>query len=61
MTVLAMYRNRILRMYQRIDQLDLLLTCMSGNMYILKNNIRTLHIKLVNDLGNCFLIARNRI
>ena len=34
---------------------------MSGNMDILENNLRTLHGKLIDNLGYRFLISRNRI
>ena len=39
MTVFSMYRNRVFRTDQRIDQLDLLLTGMSGYVNILENNL----------------------
>ena len=61
MTVFTMHRNRIFRMNQRIDQLDLFLTCMAGYVGILENNIRPFHRKLIDHSGNCFFISRNRV
>ena len=61
MTVLSVNRDRIFRMHQRIDQLDLLLAGMAGNMNILENHVGSHHGQLVDDLGNSFLVARNRI
>ena len=59
--VLAVHRNRIFRMHQRINQLDLFLACMSGNMDILENNLCTLHRQLVDDSRYSFFIPGNRI
>ena len=61
MSVFTMNRDCIFRFYQRIDQLDFFLAGMSGNMDILENNLRTLHGKLIDNLGYRFLISRNRI
>ena len=58
---LSMYRNCIFWMQQRVDQLDFFLTCMSGYMSILENNICALTIQIIDNLGNCFLISRNWI
>ena len=61
MTVFAVNRNGILRLHQRVDQLDLFLAGMAGYMCILEDHVRSLHGQLVNHLGNCFFIARNGI
>ena len=61
MSVFTMNRDCIFRFYQRIDQLDFFLAGMSRNMDILENNLRTLHGKLIDNLGYRFLISRNRI
>ena len=50
MPVFAVYRDRILRLYQRVDKLYLLLAGMSRNMGILENNIRALHAQFVYEL-----------
>ena len=47
--VLTVNRDRIFRMHQRIDQLDLLLAGMAGNMDILENHVGSLHGQLVDD------------
>ena len=61
MTVLTMDRNGIFRFYEGVDQLDLLLAGMSGNMDILENNLGSLHRQFVDDLGNCLFISGDRI
>ena len=48
-------------MNQRINQLDLFLTCMSGNMDILENNLCTLHLQLVDNSRYGFFVTGNRI
>ena len=60
MAVLTMNRDRILRLCQCVDQLDLLLTGMAGYMCILLNDLCTLCCQLVDNLGYILLIARNR-
>ena len=61
MAVLTVHRNRILRLHQGIDQLDLLLAGMSGNMDILEDYVGTLHRQLVDNARYSFFISRNRI
>lgn len=61
MTVLSMYRNGILRFYQGVDQFDLFLTGMTGYMYVLENNVCTLHGKLIDNTGNCLFISRDQV
>ena len=61
MSVFTMNRNRIFWSYQRIDQFDFFLAGMSGYVNILENNLCTLHGQLIDNLGNGFLISRNRI
>ena len=61
MTIFSMDRDRIFRFDQGIDQLDLLLAGMSGYVGILEDNLRTLHGELVDNLGYCLLISRNRV
>ena len=56
-----MNRNRIFRFYQRVNQFDLFLTGMTGNMNILENNLCTFHGQFINDTGHCFFITRNRV
>ena len=56
-----MHGHRILRMDQRVDQLDLFLTGVSGYMGILKNNICALAKQFIDDLGNRLLISRDRV
>ena len=56
-----MDRNGIFRFYEGVDQLDLLLAGMSGNMDILENNLGSLHRQFVDDLGNCLFISGDRI
>ena len=46
---------------QRVDQFNIFLAGMSGYMYILKNNIRSFHQQLVDDIGDCLFIARNGV
>ena len=59
--VLAVDRHRIARLHKAVDQLDLLLTGMSGNMHILKDHIRPLLLQLVDHIGDRLLIARDRV
>ena len=59
MTVFSMHRNRIFRSHQRVDQLNLLLTRMTGYMYILENNLCTFHGQFIDNIGNCLLISRD--
>ena len=61
MTVFTMYRDRIFRFDQGIDQFDFFLAGMSGNMDILEDNLCTLHGKFVDNLGYCLLISRDRV
>ena len=56
-----MNRDRIFRFYQRIDQFQFFLTCMTGYMCILENNLGTFHRKLVDNLGYSLLITWNRM
>ena len=56
-----MHRNGILRFYQGVDQFDLFLTGMTGYMYVLENNVCTLHGKLIDNTGNCLFISRDRV
>ena len=61
MLVLTMYRNRILRLHERINQLYLFLAGMSRYMNILENYICSLAVELVNDIRYILLISRNRM
>ena len=49
MTELSMDRNRIFRVYQRINQLDFFLAGMSGYVRVLENNFRAFSGKVVDD------------
>ena len=60
MTVLSVHRKGKAGMKQRVNQLNLLLTCMARYMGILGNHLYALHGQLVNYLGNSLFIARNR-
>ena len=61
MLIFTMNRNCILRLCQSIDQLDLFLAGMTGNMCILENNLCTLAVKFIDNIRNRLLIARNRV
>ena len=61
MAEFAVDRNCIFGMHQRIDQLDLFLAGMTGYMHILEDHLCSLHGQLIDNLGNCFFISRNRI
>ena len=61
MLVFTMHGYCVLRMDQGIDQLDLFLAGMSGYMSILENNICPLLEELVDHMGNCFFISRDRV
>ena len=61
MTIFSMDRDRISRFDKGIDQFDLFLAGMSGNVDILEDNLRTLHGELVDNLGYCLLISRDRV
>ena len=56
-----MDRDRIFRIHQRIDQLDILSARMSRYMNILKDDICTLAHQIIDDTGNRFLVTRNRV
>ena len=60
-TVLAVHRNRVFRLYKRIDEFQLFLTGMSGYVGILEDDFRALCRKLVYHAGNRFLISRNGV
>ena len=63
MTVFTMHRDRIFRMHQRIDQLDLLLAGMAGNMNAVAffvNNVGAEFIKVINCARYEFFVAGNR-
>ena len=59
--VFAVNRNGISGMYQRIEQLDLLLAGMSRYMGVLVNHVRPTLRQLVNDLSHGLFIAGNGI
>lgn len=61
MLVFSMHRNRVQRIYQRINQLDIFLARMSADMYIFENHICTLAHQFIDNTGNRFLISRNRM
>jgi len=61
MLVFSMHRNRVQRIYQRINQLDIFLARMSADMYIFENHICTLAHQFIDHTGNRFLISRNRM
>ena len=61
MTVFAMYRNRVFRPDQRINQFNFLLTGMTGYMRVLENDVCSLHGELIDHSGYRFLISRNRL
>ena len=58
--VLAVYRNCVFRTYQGIHQLDFFLAGMSRYVGILENHLSSLHGKLIDYLGHCLFITRNR-
>ena len=61
MLVLSVYRDRILRMYQRIDQFDLFFAGMSGNMHILEDHVGSLFAEFIDDIGYRLFISRDRM
>ena len=61
MLVFSMHRNRVQRIYQRINQLDIFLARMSADMYIFENHICALAHQFIDHTGNRFLISRNRM
>ncbi len=61
MPVLAVNRERVFRLHQRVDHLDLLLAGVSGHMRVLEDDLRALHTQLVDDLGHRLLVARDRV
>ena len=61
MSPLSVHRDRVLRPDQRIDELDVLLAGVSGNMRILENHFRSDLGQLIDDIRDGFLVARNRM
>ena len=59
--VLSVNGHGELRLYKAVYKLYLLLACMSGDMYILKDNIDSLLKELVDYPGNGLLISRNGV
>ena len=60
MAVLTVYRKRKLRMQQGVNQLDFLLTCMTGYVGIFGDDLHAAHSQLIDDLGHLLFIARDR-
>ena len=60
-TVFSVNRDRIFRFYQRIDQFQFFLTCMTGYMCILEDDIRSLSCQFIDYLGYRLFISRDRI
>ena len=50
MTVFAVYRDRVFRFYQGVDQFDFLLACMSGYVNVLEYDVGTLCRQFVDDV-----------
>ena len=58
---LAVDGDGVLRFHKGVDQLQLLLTGMSGYVGILEDHVGPLLGELIDDLGDGFLISRNGI
>ena len=56
-----MYRDRVFRFYQGVDQLDFLLAGMSGYVNVLEYDVGTLCRQFVDDVRNGFFISRDWI
>ena len=61
MTVLAVNRDCVFRFHKGIDQLQILLAGMSGNMCILEDNLCAFCRQLIDHAGNRLLISRDRV
>ena len=61
MTVFSMNRNRKFRAYQRIDQFQFFLACMSGYVCILEDNFCALHGQFIDHLRYTLFVTGNRI
>ena len=59
--VFAVNRDRILRLHQRIDQLEILLAGVTGDMHILEDDVRALHQQFVDDVRHGLFVAGDRV
>ena len=59
--VLAVDRNRELRLDERVQKLEVLTAGMAGYMGILQDNLCMKHAQLVDDLIHRKLVTRNRV
>ena len=60
--ILAVHRDKELRMHQRVDQLELLLAGVAGDVYLgerLVDDVRAGAVELVDHAGNGLFVARN--